>query len=216
MKRKLIASILGIAACSAMVATSYGQGQITFANYASGETAVGAVPSPSAPITFGAGSGALVGTALGSDVGSGFSAELLYQYAGMTGGSAGPVAGYDLAQDGGGNTAIAPFYPKSAGGLFEFNGPNGSLVSIPGSTQTQASVSFIVYVFGTVNATSYVGQSAVFTQNLANPASDLFNNGILTPGAVLTTFTASPVPEPSTIALLGLGAASLVAIRRRK
>jgi hypothetical protein len=215
MKRKLIASILSVAASSAMVASSYGQGQITFANYASGDT--GTISSPSAPITFGAGSGALTGTGLGT----GFNAELLYQYAGMTGGtdasSLGSFAtGYDYAQDGGGNTAIAPFFAASAGGLFAFSGPNGSLASIPGSTQTQAGVSFIVYVFGTANATSYTGHSAVFTQGLGNPPGDLFNNGNETAGTFLQSFTASPVPEPSTIALVGLGAASLVAIRRRK
>jgi len=216
MKRKLIASIVGIAATSAMVASSYGQGQITFANYAQGES--GTTASPSAPVTFGAGSGGLTGTAVGSNVGSGFSAELLYQYAGMSGGIASPVAGFNIAQDGA-NAAVASFYPASAGGLFIFSGGNGSLVTIPGDPTGGPIVTFELYVFGTVNSTSYVGTSSTFQQVLSNPVGDLFNNGNLTAGSFLTAVgNVGPVvvPEPTTMALAGLGVASLLALRRRK
>jgi len=214
MKRKLIASILGVAATSAMVASSYGQGQINFANYTSDPG------SPSAPVTFGNGPSA------GQLVGSEFSAELLYQYAGMSGGTPSPVAGFDIAEDGsvsgGGVAAVAQFFGTdgnagSFAGLFIFNGPNGSLVTIPGDPTGGPIVTFEVYAFGTLNSSLYTGTSATFQQQLANPVGDLFNNGTLTPGAVMTPFTVTTiVPEPTTFALGGLGIASLLALRRRK
>jgi hypothetical protein len=217
MKRKLIASIIGIAASSAMVASSYGQGEVQFANYTSDPG------SPSAPVTFG--SGPLAGELVGSE----FSAELLYQYAGMTGGTAGPVAGFDIAEDGtvsgGGNPAVAQFLGTdgnagSFAGLFIFNGPAlGSFVVIPGDPTGGPAVTFELYSFGTVNSVNYTGVSAPFTQVLSNPVGDLFNpspTGALTPGAYLLPSSVVPTPEPTTLALGGLGAAALLALRRRK
>jgi len=222
MKRKLIASILGAAASSAMVASSYGQGSVIFANYSASDTG-----SPSAPCTFGAGSGGLTGTAVGNNVGGGFTAELLYQFAGMSGGIAGPVAGFDLAENSLLNgAATASFYPSSAGGLFLYQDPTtsppgGGAAYIPG--YASGAVTFEVYVFGTVSAVNYAGTSAPFTINSIatgnSPAGDLFNpngQGVLPAGAFLQPMTVAPVPEPTTLVLAGLGVASLLALRRRK
>jgi len=222
MKRKLIASILGAAASSAVVASSYGQGSIIFSNYSPSDSG-----SPTAPCTFAVG-GAPVGTG-GSST---FNAELLYQFAGMSGGiSAGSVApGFDVAEDAALNgAAVAHFFASSAGGLFVYadptSSPSGSSVAlIPGYATQGLAVTFEVYVTGTVGATSYTGTSSSFVvnglayvgQSTIQGTGDLFNGGTLTPGAVLTPMTVSAVPEPTTLALAGLGAASLLALRRRK
>ena len=58
------------------------------------------------------------------------------------------------------------------------------------------------------------GQSSIFTVVPANPNA----NPPDTPAALanLQSFNLNPVPEPTTFALLGLGAASLLVFRRRK
>jgi len=226
MKRKLIASLLSVAAGSAMVASSYGQGTIIFSNYAPSDTG-----SPSAPVTFGN------GPAAGQAVNSAFTAELLYSYVGMTGGTASSVAGFDVAQNSTGGIATAaiinptvapitvPFnantapFPQGYLGLFGFSDPttSSSGVTIPG--YASGSVTFEVLVSGTFNSATYTGISTSFAiPSLATglaTAGDLFNGG--NTGSFLTPMTVSTVvPEPTTIALAGLGMASLLAIRRRK
>jgi len=222
MKRKLIVSILGAAASSAMVASSYGQGQILFANY---EPADGA--SAVAPVTFGANPPS--GEA-GFYVGSEFTAELVYQYAGMTG-AASPISGFDAATSSLGAAALTPFLGTDSAantvggaGYFSFTDPNtgSSAAIVPG--YTTGAVTFEVYAFGTVNSVSYTGVSSPFvvpsplaTAANGNAPGDLFNNGNgLTVGGVLTPFSVVPTPEPTTLALGGLGAAALLALRRRK
>jgi len=228
MKRKIIASILGAAASSAMVASSYGQGTIFFANYEPGDTG-----SPSAPVTFGN------GPAAGEAVNSAFTAELLYQYVGMSGGIAGPVAGFDVAQSSLGaagtaailNPTVAPItqafnvntasFPQGYLGLYSYTDPNNSSTAVVIPGYASGTVTFEVYVSGTFNSAFYSGASSPFTQaTLATAANqlstgDLFNVG--TGSTALTPMTvATVVPEPTTIALAGLGMASLLAMRRRK
>src|SRR5438046_1290438 len=77
MKRKVVASILGIAASTAMVASSYGQGSVFFNNlaYSSG-SGTSYDPGINVPVSYGSGpnTGVLV------DGANGFQADLLYQF----------------------------------------------------------------------------------------------------------------------------------------
>jgi hypothetical protein len=82
---------------------------------------------------------------------------------------------------------------------------------IPG--YTSGAVSFMVYAYNS----GYAGFSAPFTEStIANSVSSpLTNFGDNGPG--LVAFSVSPVPEPTTLALAGLGGlASLVAFRRKQ
>lgn len=58
------------------------------------------------------------------------------------------------------------------------------------------------------------GQSGVFTVIPADPLSS--PPGTPTTLTALQSFNLNPVPEPTTLALLGVGAASLLVLRRRK
>jgi hypothetical protein len=199
MKRKLIASILGVAASSAMVASSYGQGEVSFANYAFEPGGL-----VSAPVTFAAGSPGGIG---GETVGSEFTATLLYEYGTMT--------SYSVAPN-----SATPFFStdgNTAGGAGTFANTVTLPVLIPG--YTGGSISFEVLATGAVNGHNYTGTSApdvlpsIVTLTSGTPYGDMFNSGAA--GTYLQPFTVS-TPEPSTIALAGLGVASLLALRRRK
>jgi len=195
MKRKIIASVLGMAACAA-VTSAYGQGSVFFNNYyLNSSSTIVAV----APITF---------ASNGHNVGSEFNVDLLYSFGAgigttwtLTPGSLTPI----LAGNDGD--------PTSAGaGIF-----GGSSVTIPG--YTSGPIDFIVEAF---NGTSYgnssiIGQSGVV--QLSSIATGTAIPGDLYTGAItpLAGFTVSPVPEPATLALVGFGGlASLVALRRQK
>lgn len=84
-----------------------------------------------------------------------------------------------------------------------------------GATAAGASAWFQVRGTATVAAVDYIGQTDPFQNATGNPNSD-------PPGlpAALTGWDSpvllSPIPEPSTIALAGLGIASLLLFRRRK
>jgi len=202
MKRKLIASVLTIAASIAVVSTSHGQGFVIFEN-----TDFGTLD---APVTFGvtANTGGINATS-GARVGSEFSADLLYSLDGgatftlLTAANANPQGGtyptHFFATDG-----------DTANGAGYFNGPS---VTIPG--YSSGPVSFIVEAFNgaSYGASSWNGRSAVFVDpSLAtgqNPPAPF-------PGGTLQAFTVLPVPEPSIFALSGLGAAALMLIRRKK
>jgi len=204
MKKSAIASLLTVAAL-AITASSYGQGSVQFQNYNFGATTL------NAPVTFGvtATSGGKAGTA-GVRVGSEFTADLLYSLDGGT--------TYSLLTGAQSGSATYPtpfaFGVGADGDAVNFSGYFfGNPVTIPG--YSSGPISFIVEAFtgGTsyANATQWRGQSSSFTMpSIATgtaPPSDF---------AGLTAFTVLPVPEPSIFALAGLGAAGLMAIRRKK
>jgi len=214
MKRKIIASIIGIAASSALVASSYGQGEIQFANYTFDPG------TPSAPVTFGSQSGGLAGELVGSE----FTAELEYDLGTQTAGS---FVSQGFAQNFAGGTAVATFYGTdgnagSQAGEFLFIDPSpgaqgSSGVTVP--TYSSGAVTFEVFVTGTKGAITYNGfSSPVVVSALTSPPGDLFynNTGITANPMQLSAFTVNPVPEPTTLALAGLGMASMLVIRRRK
>jgi hypothetical protein len=214
MKRKIIASLLGAAGLVALNTTSYGQG-ITFQNYSFGADAL------NAPVTF-ATSGLDGATAVtaGWGVGDTFQADLLYEFSGQT--------SYTLLTAANANDAGS--YPTSFAFGSSGDGPVdttstyagyffGNGITIPG--YTSGAVSLIVEAYnGTSYASSvttggeWAGQSAAFS--VPSLATGTTPDGDF--GAAMPAFTvaATPVPEPTTLALAGLGGAALLALRRKK
>jgi len=198
MKRKIIASLLGIAGSIALVASSHAQGSVNFANYAS---------DVNAPVTFGqTQSGNGVTGVNGGSVGSEFTAALMYS---LNGGSTYTLL--DQASAAAGTSYPTAFLGADNGGAGTgagyFVGPT---VTIPG--YTSGAVSFIVQAYhgASYAAADWKGQSASFVvPSLAT--------GLATPGDLvgMPAFVVT-VPEPSVFALAGLGAASLMAFRRKK
>jgi len=204
MKKALVAAILGIAL---NITSSHAQGYIVMENY----KVVGPTPVFSG-ITYGTSGGAKAGQFVGSA--SGFKVDLLY--------SLDSGATYNLAA--GSQTAI--FGPSVDGGTPTSDGAGsflGNTVTIPG--YTSGSVNFIVEAYqgssyaATVAANQFAGQSAAFvipslvTSTLQTPGDLLNLNGTTVQG--LQPFVVN-VPEPTVFALAGLGAAGLLAFRRKK
>jgi hypothetical protein len=108
-------------------------------------------------------------------------------------------------------------YTQIAANTVTFNGfITAPVIATTGAaTPGGATAWFIVKGSVTIAAVDYVGQTLPFQNPTGNPAAS-------PPGtpANLTGWTSpvllSPVPEPSTIALAGLGVASLLLFRRRK
>jgi len=131
---------------------------------------------------------------LGGGPATGLNASLLYSFGG------GPM------------TSLPGFTPFNNAIPGYFTGP---IVTIPG--YTGGPISFMVQAWngtGYGSATTLVqGQSAVFT----------LANGIATGtapvgefGPAFLPFSVNAVPEPSTLALIGLGTGALLFLRRRK
>lgn len=206
MKKTVIASLLGLAVVAA-TASSYGQGFVQFQNYNFGATSL------NAPVTFGvtATSGGKAGTA-GVRVGNEFTADLLYSLDGGT--------TYTLLTAANAND---PQYPAAFGitGAGDGDSANfagyffGNTATIPG--YSSGPISFIVEAWtggaSYAAATQWRGQSASFTMPSITAAGGA---GQPSDFAGLTAFAVNPVPEPSIFALAGLGAAGLMAFRRKK
>lgn len=199
MKKTVLVTALALMGSFAAV-SSYGQGAVIFENYDFGAL--------NAPVTFGmtANVGGVNGTA-GARIGSEFSADLLYSLDGgatytlLTQANAGAGAAYP--------TAFSGTDGNNASGAGYFLGPT---ITIPG--YTSGAVNFIVEAYhgSSYAAADWRGQSAAFSvPGLATgqtPASQF-------PGGSLQAFAVT-VPEPSVFALAGLGAAGLMAFRRKK
>lgn len=220
MKRALVASLLGIAGSLAMMAAANAGGSIYFQNYASGANGV------NAPVTFGSSGQAVNGgttTVAGYGVGSEFTADLLYSLNGFSytllsqansGASTAGFGGYPVPF-GWGSTADGPLtsppnvFSGSLAGYFL-----GGAVQIP--AYTSGPVWFIVEAY---NGTSYdtsVGLGLWRGQSAPFEISSLAT-GITPPGFMTTMqpFAFYSIPEPTTLALDGLGLAALRLFRRR-
>jgi len=201
MKRNIFIAVLGMGS----MAVAFGQGKIIFSNYT----------STSAPkVHFNANPALAPAGAAGLTVGSSVSAELAYYVGTSALDVPSSLSSMTLAP-----STINPF--GLAGG--DANGSqyagwfSGSVFQVPGvSAANNTFVSFEVLAFigsSYANAT-YAGNSSIFQ----SPTSATSSSG--TPGMVpgsWQNFTVSAVPEPTTLALAGLGGlASLVALRRKQ
>jgi hypothetical protein len=196
MKRKLLAAILGIAGS---VACSYGQGTFLFSTYyVGGASAYG-------PVIWASGAGQAPAGMAGLPVagGSSVTGSLTYSYnnGGTQTVNTGPVASLvTLAGQDGYLDDPSPINLPAAANPGGY--PNGSGAG-PAITMT-------INLGGTFNGSLVTGtlswvEAAGFTQA---PAQQFLSY----PGGL----TLAIVPEPSTMALLGLGSAALLIFRKRK
>lgn len=212
MKKALVAAILGI---GLSVTASHGQGYIVFENYVVAPVNGGTVVVSG--VTYGASGGAKAGQYVGAA--SGFKADLLYSLTGAPG-SYSLVSGSQTPFYGTFNGAAAQ---SQDGGTPTTDGAGsfiGGKLTIPG--YTSGSVSFIVEAYnGSAygEGGKYNGQSAPFSiaslqTSSLQPAGDIMALSGTTPTG-LQPFVVE-IPEPSIFALAGLGAAGLMAFRRKK
>lgn len=189
MKKLVLASILTIGTAAAVLA----QGTLTFES----EFATGS-------ITFNSSSGATV-NANNSIGGTGYQVALLWAQ------GTSPVAQTSLTQAvvfTGNDSGY--FYDSSTVSIANVNTPTGggaAIFEVQGWTGNYANYA------AALAGGAYVGQSAEFVNNMGNP------NPPATTAIETTGFNGNlilVVPEPSTIALGGLGAAALLLFRRRK
>ncbi len=198
--KKLAITLLSVAAATTM----YGQGNFNFNNVSSAAliTIASANAGPAEGLT-------------GQFVGTGYSASFFY-------GAVGSTAYSQLTYFGAGantsffGTGAADADQTGGAGLFD-----GGNVIIPGATGNEVIGVAVWWSGGGANgvATSYAqavadgyntGLSPLLTIPLAT--------GTLFPVALdgLGSFQVGVVPEPATLALCGLGAASLLLFRRKK
>jgi hypothetical protein len=193
MKRKVLTSVLGAAGLIGMAVTSYGQGQVFFDNYDA---------SPYWNVQYsgtGAGAGSDVSVQLGYAVG------------------AGQTSGFTLLPDivpinaalSQGNGGVGP----AVGGWFQ-----GPIETLTGVGAGQA-VTLELLAWTTTGGTTFANAAFNGSLTWTELGATLGGNGL--PASNFTAMPGSlmlnPVPEPTTLALAGLGGlASLVAFRRKQ
>jgi hypothetical protein len=202
MKRSIFIAVLGMGS----MAAAYGQGLVNFANYYSGAQTTG--------ITY------ANGPNVGKGVGSEISVELLYGLSTVTDATLLTALAYSDASGNispvpaGNNNGVGPgFITGNAGTATGAGWFNGGTLTVPtiGATGPGGTYAFALYAFGG----NYVGYSPVFTGTTS--ASSTAPTPDLPLGLGHGSFTVSAVPEPTTLALAGLGGlASLVALRRKQ
>jgi hypothetical protein len=192
MKKIVFIAVLGAASSLA----SYGQG-VLFNNYAS-STQITGVSFADGPLA-------------GQGVGSEFTVQMFFGPAGSsTTAALAPIAGTQAFATslGYGPTQGGPIGGGDGSGWF-----GGAVATLPAYNTTYAMAFFVT---GTLNGVTYSGWSPIVDEtSQAASASPIPQ---LTSALRLADFsvTGAPVPEPTTLALAGLGLASLVALRRKK
>lgn len=172
---------------------AYGQGYVNFSNYYSSSQTTGVIY----------GNGPDVGLGAGSEI----SVTLLYGAATDT------LISQLTPLSFTGSSGQSPIALSGNPGPVHGSGPGvfaGGIVNLPAG----GSYAFAVSATGTLGGNSYTGVSAIFTGSAVGPATPVGN---LPLGLQQSTILINAVPEPTTLALAGLGGlASLVALRRKK
>jgi hypothetical protein len=188
-----------------LAVAAYAQGTVKLNNYdndGGGPLAGGGTPY----------CGIFLGTLAASAPLAGTSVSVLYSLTG-TAGSYLPLASFNLAgnptswavtDDSNDNTVSNPL-PNTGGSFFD-----EGYATVPGSTGSETGVFFEIMASYNGNT----GYSAPWSQTIGPVIPPI---GSPSPATLMVSGpTIIPVPEPSTRVLAGLGALSLLAIRRRK
>jgi hypothetical protein len=198
--------LLTLSVVTASALTMYGQGRVSFNNLAS---TIGIRVSTTLP------NQGASGGAAGATLGAGYSAQLLWA----------PVGTYTettfLAAVLG-SSAATPFIGTTGGGgpLVDGSGlfdggtiPNPVGTSMPAGNYTMMARAWYSTGFATYDLAKTGQRNVGFV--IFNQSATAFPAGA--PTTVFPDFTvAATIPEPSTFALAGLGAAALLLFRRRK
>lgn len=202
MKKTLVASILGMAVGMAAVSTAYGQGSVKFDTY-------------NAPVyapvkyTTDAGNLAIAGLAglANTIVGNNFHAALYY--------------GIGNTFTDFGQLTMVPGSEVTVGSLVAGYVTSGA-VTVPGYVSGDVTFSVAVWaISGPSSAADFAtsgvkGTSALWIEPSLATGSlpvDTFQVGV---PPVIVSVSGAPIPEPTTLALTGLGALGMVLIRRKK
>jgi hypothetical protein len=207
MKRNVIAAVLGAAGLVGLTASSYGQGQIEFNTYAS---------TGYYPVTY----GAAAQTALGVGqyaVGQNVDAELGYFVGALSANTSFTLIPSTIQAVGADAEAVNGTGPSAVGYI-----EGGTVVGgIPG--YSSGPVSFEILAWIASGAGSGGGTYATSLYNGVYKWQDSIAAGNVGPSSAPALFSAlggnavlAPVPEPTTLALAGLGGAALLALRRKK
>jgi hypothetical protein len=208
MKKSVIMAVLGVAAS---VASSYGQGLVTFTTYSANNGYGGVTISE--------------GTSLSSVViPDGFTLDLFYSLTAVSDPVNNALGSSITALPGAGLTDLLMTGETTlAGGA----NPDPRSITIPGWTAAGGAPTFEVVAFnGSTYANSTIrGRSGSFLQGSSlvavgssSPVPNLGDTASGSgPGGTFPSFYVTSVPEPTTLALAGLGGlASLVAFRRKQ
>jgi len=201
MKKAIFIAVLGVAAS---VASSYGQsGFVIFSSYAAN-----------------GGAGALT-TLNNAPIGIPYMADLYYALGTVSDpvneGSNGSITALPSAQFT--DLGVLTGYDNSGGavgsaGLGYFD---GSTVTIPGYTSGPITFEIVAFNGATYLGSADRGRSGSFTESSIAASSSAPSTTIGDNAGGLPSFVVAPVPEPTTLALAGLGGlASLVAFRRKQ
>jgi len=210
MKRKILASIIGIAA-SLAVTSAHAQGRIIIDNY-----------NTYGPyVTYGTGPSAIAGTSGGpihnganGTVGTiNWTMGLYYALGDVTASVGSDATGFGTSSFNGLTLATGTGSSTSnlRGGADAGSFSSVNPFSIPGYTSGPATIEIVVYSGADYASSAYRGHSTAYT---TTPGTGI--NPSTTTGTGMSTFGVFAVPEPSTFALAGLGAAALLAFRRKK
>jgi hypothetical protein len=199
--------LLTLTVVTASALTMYGQGRVLFNN----------LTAP-AGITVGAVNQGAGGGTSGQNVGSTYSIQLVWAPVGTYASDAALYAaklGESAAINFFGTTGGGP--TSDGAGLFDAGGqvPAAGINTMPAGNYTMMARAWFNTGFNGYDASKAAGRNTGYV--IFNQAATAFPAGA--PNTVFTPFTVGTtgiIPEPSTFALAGLGAAALLFFRRRK